>query len=235
MGAGERLEEEEVLVFSGGAFCVNLPGGFSMIRFPKRTWFGAAKKKTVEKRSSESGGSAVSQEAGNLRVVNPHEPLEVQPTASWVVVAWVLALVFAWGLHTLFASLPPYAHEIAKNLKGFPTVWADWLLWGVERFLVFAAILSALVHTLWRFTTTYGLTDHEIVLKTWVPVRRVEMMSLSAVKRVGFTQGVLGYVLDYGRVEMDLGGASGWVVLHNCPKPEAFLKELQKRTSGRPS
>jgi hypothetical protein len=204
-----------------------------MIRFPKRLWFGAGKGKTNEKRTSESGKNDSSQEAGSLRLVNPHEPLEVQPTASWVVLAWALALAFAWVLHVVFAWLPPYAHEIVKNLKGFPPVWADKLLWGVERFLVFAAILSALVHTLWRSTTLYSLTDGAIMVKTWVPVRHVEMMPLSGVKRAGFSQGLLGYALDYGRVEIDLGSASGLVILRNCPKPEAFLRELQKRTSGR--
>jgi hypothetical protein len=154
---------------------------------------------------------------------------------AWVAVAWLLALVFAWGLHFLFAWLPPYAHEIVKNLKGFPPAWADLLLTGVERFLLFALALSASVHTLWRSTTSYGLTDREILLKTWFPVRRVEVVPLRGVKRAGFTQSLLGYALDYGQVEIDLGGASGWVVLRNCPKPEAFLKELQKRMTGSPS
>jgi hypothetical protein len=39
----------------------------------------------------------------------------------------------------------------------------------------------------------------------------------------------MGWALDYGHVEVDLGGVQGPVVLRNCPKPEAFLKELQKR------
>jgi hypothetical protein len=154
---------------------------------------------------------------------------------AWVVVVWLLALAFVWGLHTLFAWLPSYAHEIVKNLKGFPPAWADLLLIGVERFLLFAVVLSASVHTLWRSTTTYRLTDREILVKTWFPVRRVEVVLLSGVKRAGFTQGLLGYMLDYGQVEVDLGGASGWVVLRNCPKPEAFLRELQKRMTGRTS
>jgi len=206
-----------------------------MIRFPKMPWFKAGKATEGKSSSAPSMKGNVSTESGSLRVVNPHEPLEIQPTVAWVVVAWTLALAFIWGLHTLFSWLPPYAHEIVKNLKGFPPVWADLLLLGVERFLVFAVVLSALVHTLWRSTTFYRLTDREVVLKSWFPVRRVEVVPLSGVRRAGFTQGLLGYVLDYGHVEIDLGSASGWVVLRNCPKPEAFLKELQKRMTGSPS
>jgi hypothetical protein len=222
-----------LLDFSGSVFYDNLPGEIHMIRFPKRPWFGVDPPKARAQNAS-SVKDVSAEESGNLRVVHPYEPVEVQPTVAWAVIAWVLALGFAWGLHSLFAILPPYAHEIVKNLKGFPEEWADLLLRGVEKFLVFAAILSALVHTLWRSTTSYGLTDREILVKTWFPIRRVEMIPLGSVKRAGFSQGLLGYVMDYGHVEIDLGGANGFVVLRNCPKPEAFLKELQKRAFGRP-
>jgi hypothetical protein len=215
--------------FERWVFCANLPGGEWMNRFSK--WLKKIKPfSTGDDVERSARGSA--SEAAALRVVNPHEPLEVQPTAARVVAVWVLFLFFVWGTTGLFNWVPPYAYETVKNLKGFPSEWVDLLLTGAERFLIAVAFLSTLLHTLWRTMTTYSLSDQEIVVKTWVPIRRVESIPLSAVKRVGFTQGWVGYALDYGHVEIDLGGATGPLMLRNCPKPEAFLRELRKRLSG---
>lgn len=204
-----------------------------MIRFPKKHLFGSERSAPVDS-GAEGPNPSPASENGPLRVVDEREPLEVRPTVAWVVTAWVLALAFAWGLHHLFSTLPPYAHEVAKNLKGFPQEWADLLLSGVEKFLLFAVALSALAHTLWRFTTTYTLTDREVLIRSVFPTRRVDLVPLAGVKRVGFSQSLFGYALNYGHVELDPGGASGWVILRNCPKPEAFLKEVQKRLPGNP-
>ena len=199
------------------------------MKMPKRSWFGGSKISFSRQPSPPSGEKPVSGDAPGIRVVNPDESLDVRPTAAWVFVAWIFAAAFILGLHLFFRWLPPYAHEIARNLKGFPPAWADIFLQSVEGFLIFAAVLSTTVHTVWRGTTRYGLSDDDLQIRTWVPVRRVEMIPLQMIRCVGFTQGVLGYLLDYGHVEIDLGGADGLRELRNCPKPEAFLKELQKR------
>ena len=199
------------------------------MKISKRSWFGGSKVAFSKEPNVLVGEKSVSGDAPGIRVVNPDEPLDVRPTVAWVFVAWIFAAAFILGLHLFFRWLPPYAHEIVRNLKGFPPAWADLFLQSIEKFLIFATVLSALVHMIWRETTRYRLSDEDLQVRTWIPARRVEMIPLKMIRRVGFTQGVLGYLLDYGHVEIDLGGVDGLRELRNCPKPEAFLKDLQKR------
>lgn len=153
---------------------------------------------------------------------------------SWWVVflAYVLAGVFCYGAHQFFLWFPPYLKEVFLNLKGLPMDWADkGLFWG-ERGLVWIAIAAAVYHNLWQAGTRYKLSSHDITVENWFPVRRVISVPYGSVRRVGFQQSPLGFLFQYGHVEIETGSPSGSLVLLNCPQPSVFVAHLQPKVEA---
>ncbi|HET9870434.1 MAG TPA: PH domain-containing protein, partial [bacterium] len=109
-----------------------------------------------------------------------------------------------------------------------PYAWfADALIW-LERGVIGVAFLSALYHNLWKLGTTYKLTDHDLQVSQWFPIRMRQSVPYGAVRRLGSKQGLLGALLDYGHVEVDTGGSVP-LVLVNCPRPQKFVETLQHK------
>jgi hypothetical protein len=152
--------------------------------------------------------------------------------SHWVVIfAYLAAGIFCYGAHQFFLWFPPYLYEVFKNLRGLPTAWADLgLLWG-ERGLVTIAIAAALYHHLWQLSARYVLSNKDIRVETWFPVRRVTAVPYAAVRRAGFQQSPLGIVLNYGHIEIDTASQTP-LVLVNCPQPALFLKTLQSKVES---
>ena len=160
--------------------------------------------------------------------------LSLKAMPSWWVVAgaYGLAALFCYGVHQFFLWFPPYLKEVFLNLKGLPIAWADLgLLWG-EKGLVWIAIAAAVYHNLWQVGTRYKLTAHDITVENWFPLHRVVSAPFGSVRRVGFQQSLLGFVLNYGHVEIDTGSPSGPLVLLNCPKPAKFVSLLQPKVEA---
>ena len=155
--------------------------------------------------------------------------VKARPT-WWVVAAgYILAALFAYGVHRFFLWCPPYLQEIVKNLRGLPFSWFEVGLYWAERGLIAIGFLSAVYHNLWKLFTLYKLTDHDIQIINWFPLHRLQSIPYGAVQRIGFQQSLFGVILNYGHVEIDTGGAQGPLILINCPKPQNFTEILQHK------
>lgn len=153
---------------------------------------------------------------------------------SWwvVLLSYLLAAVFCYGVQRFFHWFPPYLYEVLKHLKGIPQSWADGgLLWG-ERGLTWMAIAAAIYHNLWQVSTRYQLTSHDIHVESWFPFRRVIGVPYGSVRRVGYQQSLVGLVLNFGYIEIDTGSPSGFLILLNCPSPKKFASILQTKVES---
>ena len=155
--------------------------------------------------------------------------IKVRPTWWVVVYSYFLTIGFSCLVYRFFLWCPPYLQEVVKNLRGLPFLWFEVGLYWLERVFIGIALLSAIYHNLWKMCTLYKLTDHDIQISNWFPMRRHQSIPYGAVKRIGFKQSLLGIVLDYGDVEIDTGSAQGSVILVNCPKPQKFAEILQHK------
>ena len=175
-------------------------------------------------------GSAPSKPGEARPLISISETLvKTQPTIWVVVTSYLMALVFSFLVHRFFLWCPPYLQEIVKNLRGLPFTWFETALYWLERGVIVIAFLSALTHNLWKLATLYKLTDHDIQVSHWFPTRQLQSVPYGAVKRVGFKQGLLGVLLNYGHVEIDTGSAQGPLLLVNCPRPQKFMETLQHK------
>ncbi len=178
-------------------------------------------------------------ETVKIATEHPTRPKPVSATQSaevsirfmpswWVVLlAYLLAAGFCYGVHRFFLWFPPYLFEVLKHLKGIPQSWADLgLFWG-ERGLTWIAIAAAGYHNLWQVSARYQLTSHDIFIQSWFPFRRVIATPYGSVRRVGYQQSLIGLIFNYGHVEIDTGSPSGPLVLLNCPSPKKFTSILQ--------
>jgi len=140
---------------------------------------------------------------------------------------YLLAVIFCRYNHWFFGTwFPPYLYEVFKNLRGLPTTWADLGLYWAERGFAVIAILSALYHQFWQIGTRYVLTEQEIRIENWFPVRRVTSIPLGAIRRYGYQQNWLALLLNFGTIEIDTASSSP-VTLSNFPKPKLFLQNLK--------
>jgi uncharacterized membrane protein YdbT with pleckstrin-like domain len=155
--------------------------------------------------------------------------IKVRPTCWVVVYSYFLAIGFSFLAYRFFLWCPPYLQEVVKNLRGLPFSWFEVGIYWLERIFIGIALLSAIYHNLWKMCTLYKLTDHDIQIGNWFPMRRHQSIPYGAVKRIGFEQSLLGIVLDYGNVEIDTGSFQGSVILANCPKPQKFVETLQHK------
>lgn len=151
------------------------------------------------------------------------------PTWWVVLMGYGLAAVFWHYCHLFFQWFPPYLLEVFKHLHGLPTTWADLGLYWAERGLEWAAAAAAVYHQLWQVGTRYKLTSHDLHIQSWFPVRTVVSVPFGAIKKVGFQQGPLGLLFNYGNVQIDTASLSGPLVLLNCPKPKRFTDFLLTR------
>ncbi len=152
-----------------------------------------------------------------------------QMPSWWVTLfCYLLAVLFIHYNHVFFTWFPPYLYEVFKNLRGLPTSWADLGLYWAERALKTIAILSALYHQFWQLGTRYVLTDQEIRIETWFPIRKVVSVPLGAIRRYGYQQNWLAALLNFGTVEIDTASLTP-VVLANCPKVTLFTEVLKPR------
>jgi hypothetical protein len=158
--------------------------------------------------------------------------LKARPSWARVFILYGMALIFCYLAHQFFLWFPPYLKEVFKNLRGLPESWADFGLYWGERGLIWVAILSAVYHNLWQLGTRYRLTSHDIQVENWFPIRRVLSIPYGAARRVGFQQSPLGLALNYGHIEIDTGSSAGPMILHDCPKPKAFLAVLQPKVEA---
>jgi hypothetical protein len=177
----------------------------------------------------EKGGSAPkSPEAHSILSIS-ETLMKVKPTIWVVGYGYLMAIVFSFFVHRFFIWCPPYLQEIAKNLRGLPFSWFQMILYWMERGVIGIAFLSALYHNLWKLATVYKLTDHDIQIANWFPMRHLQSVPYGAVKRLGFKQSFLGVLLNYGHVEIDMGSAQGPILLVNCPNPKKFMETLQHK------
>ncbi|GEM_PF-1453424 len=195
----------------------------------------------IFKKNHPEGGKAAGSEHPLRSKMSPapsaapaSSDLTFKATPSWWVAAgaYILAAFFCYCVHQFFLWFPPYLKEVFLNLKGLPMAWADLgLLWG-EKMLVWIAIAAAIYHNLWQVGTRYQLTAHDVNVENWFPMHRVVSAPYGSVRRVGFQQSPLGFVLNYGQVEIDTGSPSGPLVLLNCPKPAKFVSLLQPKVEA---
>jgi membrane protein YdbS with pleckstrin-like domain len=163
----------------------------------------------------------------------PAEYLVTAAPSWWMVLfAYLLAGAFLWGSDKFFVWFAPYFQEVFKNLKGLPPAWADLGLYWAERALGTVAVAAALYHHLWKMTTRYRVGTQNLRVESWLPVRRVTLIAFGAIRKVGYHQSPLGFLLNFAHVEIDTGSPLGPVVLLNCPKPKALLAVLQEKVES---
>lgn len=163
-------------------------------------------------------------------------PTEFLVTASpswWMVVFYYfLAILFLWASDLFFKWFTPYFEEVFKNLKGLPITWADLGIFWAERGLGILAVLMAVYHNLWKMTTRYRLSSHNLQVETWLPMRKVTIISFGAIQKTGFTQGILGVLLNFAHIEIDTGSSLGPMILPNCAKYKILLNALEAKVES---
>ncbi|HVZ81406.1 MAG TPA: PH domain-containing protein [bacterium] len=169
---------------------------------------------------------------GKGREGHGEDLLRAMPSWGMVLVAYGLALGFCWVSHQFFLWFPPYLREVFKNLRGLPVEWADLGLDWAERGLAWIAWGAAVYHQLWQLGTRYRLTAHDIQVEHWFPFRQLISIPYGAVRRLGFTQGPVGMIFQFGHVELDTGSPQGPVLLVNCPRPRQFIQALQPKVES---
>jgi membrane protein YdbS with pleckstrin-like domain len=164
----------------------------------------------------------------------PGTDLLLKAMPSWwaVLFAYAIAFVFCYFIHKFFLWFPPYLLEVFKNLRGLPVSWADTGLFWMERGLVTVAVAAAVYHNLWQIGTRYKLTSHDLRVESWFPFRRVTAAPYGSVRRVGYRQCPLGFLFNYGQIEVDTGSPAGPMTLTNCPRPKAFMNLLQDKVES---
>lgn len=198
----------------------------------KDTVMNLFKKKHSEPAKVSAGEHARSKSVGSAASIHSDTVWKAAPSWWVVLLAYILAGIFWYVVHQFFLWFPPYLKEVFLNLKGLPMDWADkGLLWG-ERGLVWIAIAAAVYHNLWQIGTRYRLSSHDIIVENWFPVRRVVSVPYGSVRRVGFQQSPLGFLFQYGQVEIETGSALGPLVLPNCPNPTVFVAHLQPKVEA---
>jgi hypothetical protein len=164
---------------------------------------------------------------GSVRAESANVLFKQMPTWWVTLFGYLLAALFCRYNHWFFSIwFPPYLYEVFKNLRGLPTTWADLGLYWAERGFAAIAVLSALYHQFWQIGTRYVLTEQEVRIEAWFPVRRVTSIPLGAIRRYGYQQNWLAWLLNFGTVEIDTASSSP-VILPNCPKPKLFLQNLK--------
>lgn len=191
--------------------------------------FGFFKKKHGETSKGPAEHSSRSKSGG--MVVSHDTLLKVMPSWWVVALAYLLAAAFCYGAHQFFLWFPPYLQEVFRNLKGLPVTWADLGIYWAERGLTWIAVAAALYHQLWQISTRYKLTSHDIQVESWFPKHLVTAAPYGSVRRVGYQQSLLGFLLNYGHVEIDTGGAFPLLLL-NCPQPKKLVGLLQPKVES---
>jgi hypothetical protein len=150
-----------------------------------------------------------------------------QMPSWWVTLyAFVLVSAFCYFSHLFFTWVPPYLYEVFKNLRGLPTAWADLGLYWSERALDWVVIAAAFYQLFWQIGTRYILTEQEIRIEGWFPMRKVVSIPLGAVRRYGYQQNWLAVLLNFGTIEIDTSGPAPARLPH-CPKTKIFLELLK--------
>jgi hypothetical protein len=157
------------------------------------------------------------------------EIISTSPSGWGVFFAYFLALVFLWASDMFFTWFTPYFQEVFKNLRGLPLSWADLGIYWAERGLGTLAVLMAVYHNIWKVTTRYRVGAQNLSVESWLPMRKVTIISYGAIRKAGYRQGVLGFLVNYADIEIDTGSPLGPVVLPNCRKPKVLLKALQEK------
>jgi len=169
---------------------------------------------------------------------NPSEVLEsgvlLKQTPTWwvAVYAYLLAGAFCYFSHLFFNWFPPYLYEIFKNLRGLPTSWADLGLFWAHRGLNVIAIVTALYYQFWQIGTRYILTEQEIRIEYWFPMRKVNLIPLGAIRRYGYQQNWLAVLLNFGTIDVDTAGPTP-ALLPFCPQPKIFINALKPKVEAK--
>jgi uncharacterized membrane protein YdbT with pleckstrin-like domain len=121
--------------------------------------------------------------------------------------------VGAWTLLFVFLVAGAVAH--ANDLR-----WVAAALWLVGLVLFLTAMVPV-------WTTEIGVTNQRLIYKTGLIWRNTHEVQLRAIEEVDLHQGVLGRLLDFGRLQVHGTGADD-VVLPNIDDPVGLRKALQE-------
>jgi membrane protein YdbS with pleckstrin-like domain len=90
--------------------------------------------------------------------------------------------------------------------------------------LAVVAILGLALIVVWiRWTSrSFTISDRRVLLDTGIFNRSSKVIPLDRVQDIATSQGLLGRMLGYGRIEIDSAGASGAEVLSALPNPSRF-------------
>lgn len=103
---------------------------------------------------------------------------------------------------------------------------------GVPLAVVAMAIPTASVG-LWRWSTSYLLTDEALYHRTGVLSLRVTELRLGKIQNTSYSQGVLGTVFDHGDVSVDTAGSEGSeLVLRALEGPQHVHQRIAELSGG---
>ena len=98
----------------------------------------------------------------------------------------------------------------------FWLIFFGWMGIGVIIFLIM------FIH---KKTTELGVTTSRIVKKSGWISRKTEELSLGRIEEMNLTQGILGRVLGYGKIQINGTGGS-YILTHSIDDPMEFRKAI---------
>ncbi|MDD5688137.1 MAG: PH domain-containing protein [Elusimicrobia bacterium] len=147
------------------------------------------------------------------------------------IVVWLLDYVMAitgWFICRFTASSvsPWIAKQIAVLFKGTRPEWYQTNLTHILYAAGWIFILIAVIYNLRMLTTIYYLTSDELVIFTGLIHRFVIHIPLKQIRTVVCRSSLLGRILLYGTILVDVDGSVGLIFLDNVSLPHRKLKNI---------
>jgi uncharacterized membrane protein YdbT with pleckstrin-like domain len=143
------------------------------------------------------------------QTIGDNETLVYKAHFHWLyyAAAWASAiLIAALAIWSMLYTLPP----------------AEWLWLGLSAVLL--AILVRFMMPIW--TTEIGVTNHRLVLKRGWISRETDELQLKSVEQVNFSQGLLGRIFGFGKVDVH-GTGMEELLIPSIANPMELVKAIQ--------
>lgn len=143
--------------------------------------------------------------------------------ASWIVVGLIMSIGILYGGVMLeYKTMPPleYISDVLWDIHPIIRIAALLcFLFGILKFGMMMAI---------KATTEIAVTNKRLIFKRGIIARHVDEISIDRVEGVIVEQGVLGRLLEYGRVVVRGMGVGSIVLPDMIINPVNFRKAIEK-------
>jgi uncharacterized membrane protein YdbT with pleckstrin-like domain len=112
-------------------------------------------------------------------------------------------------------------------------VWAFAFVTGAQQWVLLGICVAGLTFVLFEmvpiWTTEIAVTNHRLVVKRGWLTRSTSELQLKSIEQVNFNQGLLGRLLDFGRIEIHGTGVDD-LRLPNIGCPKDLVKAIENAT-----